>query len=52
MRPMIIIGRLCDRPHITENSVNRIVLLNRNMRRPNTRVSQAASGIITISDIR
>jgi DHA2 family multidrug resistance protein len=37
---------------MTENIVNRMVLLNRNERSPKTRVSHAASGIITISDMR
>ncbi len=35
-----------------ENSVNRIVFDSRKARSPNTRVSHAVSGIITISDIR
>ena len=49
---MIICGRLCENPHMTENSVKRIVLPNRKERRPNTRVSHAVSGIMTISDMR
>jgi hypothetical protein len=52
MRPMIICGRLCEKPHMTEKIVKRIVLFNRKARRPNTRVSHAVSGIITISDMR
>jgi hypothetical protein len=52
IRPMIICVRLCDRPHMTENTVNSTVLVNRKERRPKTRVSHAASGIMTISDMR
>ena len=35
-----------------EKPENSTALASRNLRRPNTRVSQAASGIMTISDMR
>jgi hypothetical protein len=52
MRASTSMGRLLDNPHITENSVNSDAFATRKLRRPKTPVSQAASGIITISDIR
>ena len=52
MRPATIIGSEVEKPHITENSVKSTALPSRKLRRPKTRVSHAASGIITISDIR
>jgi hypothetical protein len=52
MRASTSMGRLVDSPHMTEKSVNSDALTTRKLRRPKTRVSQAASGIITISDIR
>ena len=52
IRPAIIIGSECDQPHIIENAMNSAEFVSRKLRSPNTRVSRAASGIITISDIR
>ena len=50
--PMIICARVCERPHIMEKPEKSTALTSRNLRRPNTRVSHAASGIMTISDMR
>ncbi len=52
IRPAIIMGNVCDQPHIIENAMKSAELASRKLRKPNTRVSHAASGIITISDIR
>ncbi len=52
MRPAIIMGNVCDQPHIIEKAMKSAEFVSKKLRRPNTRVSHAASGIITISDIR
>ncbi len=52
MRPAIICGSVVESPHMTEKSMKRVVFVSRNARNPNTRVSHAVSGIITISDMR
>ncbi len=48
-RPMIIVGRVCDRPHSMEKTVNRMADPTKRLRRPSTRCSHAVSGIITTS---
>src|SRR5471032_1442920 len=52
MRPNTMPIKLLDMPQYIENRVNIIATPIRKRRRPNTRVSHAASGIMTISDIR
>ena len=38
-------GKLCDHPHIMENAINSVALASKKLRKPNTRVSHAASGV-------
>ncbi|MNT18811.1 hypothetical protein D3C72_1540320 [compost metagenome] len=52
IRPMTISGSEWDRPHIIENAVNSSAFHIRKRRSPNTRVSHAVSGMMTISAIR
>ncbi len=51
-RPRIIQARVCEEPQTTENTVNSTAQPSSRALRPNTRVSQAVSGIITISETR
>ncbi len=51
-RPTIIHARVWERPQTSENRMNSIPQPSSRVRRPSTRVSQAVSGIITISETR
>jgi len=51
-RPTIIMPKVVEMPHSTENTVNNTAHTSRKLRSPTVRTNQPVSGIITISATR